>query len=294
MNKDMPTMMEALNSVLKEILTGALKGKYAKKAIDALQTDEAQEKLAEIIKENMPTKVMTKTKRKKKDPEKPKRGCSSYIFFCKDMRAKIKEQFPDMTAKDITSELGKRWKDLSDEDKEQYIDDAATDKARYMEEMKEYTPSAEWVASDSDGGKKSKKKRKPGPKRALSAYIFFCQEMREKVKEENDEMSAKDITSELGRMWREEYKDDEKKSKKFTKMAKKDKDRYEEEKSNWVDPEPTDDSEPDAPVAKKKRSSKKKSSKNDNSESEVPNKTSKKKKKSGKVTVKNSHPSDSE
>jgi len=134
---------------------------------------------------------------------------------------------------EVTIEIGRRWRLLSDKDKKPYIKLAEEAKAKYEEEKAAYTPSEEWLveeaASDSDGGKKRKKsgKRKPGPKRALSAYIFFCSAKRSEVKEENKDMDSKQITSELGRMWREEYKEDDTKNKPFIKLAQKDKKRHE-------------------------------------------------------------------
>ncbi len=262
-------MSTALMEALTKILTGALKGKYAEKALAALQTDEAQAQLTEVIKTNMPTKVIRAAgkaggRRRKKDPAAPKRGCSSYIFFCKDKRTEVKEANPDMKGTEVTKELGRIWREeTSDKQKKKYSKQATADKERYLEEMKDYTPSAEWLteaeasASDSEGGKtkRKKSKRKPGPKRARSAYIFFCTEMRSKVKEDNDDMDAKEVTAELGRLWREEYKEDKALSKKFNKMAKKDKERFEQEKAEWVDPEPADD-ESFAPEPTKKSSKK--------------------------------------
>jgi hypothetical protein len=261
-------MSTALMEVLTGILTGALKDNRATKAIAALHTDEAQAMLAEVIKTNMPTKVVRSngSKRRKKDPAAPKRGCSSYIFFCKHKRSAVKEDNPDMKGTDVTRELGRIWREeTSDKKKKRYIKEATEDKERYLEEMKHYTPSDEWLAeaeaSDSDDGKKSKRKkskRKPGPKRARSSYIFFCTDMRSKVKEDNEDMDAKEVTSELGRLWREEYKENADLNKKYIKQSKKDKKRFENEKAEWVDLEPSDD-ESFAPEPKKssKKSSKK-------------------------------------
>jgi hypothetical protein len=264
-------MSDALVTALSKIFTGTLTEKYAAKAIAALQTDEAQAVLAQVIEEKMPTKAVRAAgkagKRRKKDPAAPKRGCSSYIFFCKAKRSAVKDANPDFKGTDVTKELGRIWREeTSDKSKKRYVNEASADKDRYIEEMKNYTPSAEWLAevdattSDSDGGskKKTKKKtRKPGPKRARSSYIFFCVEMRSQVKEDNDDMDAKDITAELGRMWREEYKDDDNLNKKFTKMAKKDKKRFEKEKAEWVEPDDNEESFAPEPAKSSKKKNKK-------------------------------------
>ena len=62
-----------------------------------------------------------------------KRPLSSYMFFCKDYRPKIKEWKPEMTMCEVNKELGriwreesldiedrKRWKRLAEEDKERF------------------------------------------------------------------------------------------------------------------------------------------------------------------------------
>ena len=54
---------------------------------------------------------------KKKDPNAPKRGLSAYMFFCQEQRQALKQEKPDMKVTEITSELGKRWRALPEEDK---------------------------------------------------------------------------------------------------------------------------------------------------------------------------------
>ncbi len=40
-----------------------------------------------------------------------KRPLSSYMFFCKDFRPKIKEWNPEMTMSKVNKELGRRWRE---------------------------------------------------------------------------------------------------------------------------------------------------------------------------------------
>ena len=279
---NMDSFMKILNSTLSDILTGVLKSKYAEKAITALSDEKAQESLIHIIQDNMPTKVINKSsktggKRRKKDPTAPKKNSSAYIFFCKKTRADVKASHPDMKGTDVTKELGRIWReDLDDEDKVEFIEQATEDKTRYDEEMKDYTPSAEWISqsessSEDDGGKKKKNNRKSGPKRAIPAFMFFCKAKREEVKSNNQDMDAKDVTRELGRIWREDISDDEKKP--FTTLAENDKIRYIKEKEEWTDPESTCEDEDDEKVPIK---SSKKLSKSSSSKKEKPKKSSKK------------------
>ena len=258
-------MMIEFNSLFEEVLTGALKEKYAQKVLAALMEDKVQAAFAQVIDDKMPK--TSRKKNRKKDPEAPKKNCSSYIFFCKDARADIKAEHKDWKGKEVTSELGRIWREeLSDEDKTLYIEKAVQDKERYLEEMKDYTPSSEWLASissdsESSGGKNKRvKKKRKGPKRAMSAYLYFCKDMRQTVKDNNEGFSAKEVTAELGRIWREEVKDDKKASKKYRKQAKADKARYEEEKASWVDPDPSSDDENEEAVPRVEKTSNKKSS----------------------------------
>ena len=54
--------------------------------------------------------VKKKEKKEKKVKEdKPKKALNAYILFCKDQRATVKSEHPEMDSKQITSELGCRW-----------------------------------------------------------------------------------------------------------------------------------------------------------------------------------------
>lgn len=67
------------------------------------------------------------------------------------------------------------------------------------------------------------KNLKPGPKRNKSAYMFFCQDMRKTVVEENPDCKPHQIMSLLGSKWRELTT--KQKSKYYTQAAE-DKERY--------------------------------------------------------------------
>ena len=86
---------------------------------------------------------------------------------------------------------------------------------------------------------KPRRKKDPNaPKRAKSGYLFFCQETREYVVEENPDMKNTDIIRELGRLWQEL---DTRTKTKFNKMAIKDKSRYTIEMESYVPPEITEE-----------------------------------------------------
>jgi len=176
-------------------------------------------------------------KREKKAKDAPKNAKSGYLFFCQEMRAQVKEENPDISPKEITTKLGAMWKEIKDTDEvKKYFQMSEADKDRYKNEMENYVPienNSENSDSDSEKTKKKRvKKSKDAPKNAKSGYLFFCQEMRDQVKEENPDISSKEITTKLGAMWKEIKETDE--SKKYFEMAEGDKDRYKNEMENYV------------------------------------------------------------
>jgi len=91
--------------------------------------------------------------------------------------------------------------------------------------------------------RKGKEKKKQGPKRPLSAYMFFCQAMRPDVKRDNPTANFSDLGKLLGAKW-QTLKDHEKKP--YEKQNQQDKERYEKEKEelNRKEAEDSGDAEP--------------------------------------------------
>ena len=234
--------------------------------------------------------VTVKTRRssdKIKDPNKPKRGKSSYIFFCAKKREEAKANLGDgAKATEVTSELGLMWKELKTSTKsadKKFLAsleaEAAEDKARYTEEMESYVaPSDEELATmvSPKKGRKTSDKDPNAPKRGRSAYIFFCAAMRPQVKEELGEEGKSLIMSELGKRWKELKEDEDRADElaQYTKMAADDKARYEEEKKDY----PTEQvhKEDDESEEKEKPSPKKAKPKKDDEETDEEKPTPKK------------------
>ncbi|KAF2202358.1 hypothetical protein GQ43DRAFT_430817 [Delitschia confertaspora ATCC 74209] len=80
-----------------------------------------------------------------------------------------------------------------------------------------------------DGGKK--KKDPNAPKRGLSAYMFFANEQREKVREENPGIKFGEVGKMLGVKWKAL---NEKQRAPYDAKAAADKKRYEEEKAAYA------------------------------------------------------------
>ncbi|KAJ3137650.1 Non-histone chromosomal protein 6, partial [Irineochytrium annulatum] len=85
------------------------------------------------------------------------------------------------------------------------------------------------------GGAGKKKKDPHAPKRPLSAYMLWCKDNRDRIKEENPSAGFGDIGKILGREWKAL---DESDKEPYNQMMKKDKERYDREIENYS---PADD-----------------------------------------------------
>eukprot|EP01050_Picozoa_sp_SAG11_P025665 SAG11_NODE_5870_length_1444_cov_1.449814_1_plen_163_part_00 len=73
-------------------------------------------------------------KRKKKDPNAPKRAMTAFMFYSIERRPQLKEEHPDWAFGEFGKQIGMEWREMSDDDKEPYTDQAAADKERYLAE----------------------------------------------------------------------------------------------------------------------------------------------------------------
>lgn len=131
---------------------------------------------------------MVKSK-KIKDPNKPKRPSTGYLYFLADQRKESKKRGEDTTkVAEWTKRVSGIWKELTDEEKKPFNALAAQDKARYDKEMLSY------------GGKRPKDANKP--KRAQSAYFLFLADFRAKQKSNFAyEGGNKDLIRAAGEAW---------------------------------------------------------------------------------------------
>ena len=197
---------------------------------------EDKERYTEEMKNYVPSEddeEKPRKKRVKKTKNAPKNASGPYIFFCKEEREKLKEEMPELSAKEIMAELGKRWKEIKETKKaDKYKKMAEEDKVRYAEEMENYVPS------EDDENEEKKKTRKPrakkpkdAPKNVRNAYMFYCEKNRDIIKKKNPELKAKEITAKLADEWKKIK--DTSKAKKYTDMVEKDKKRHEKEMEEY-------------------------------------------------------------
>jgi len=259
-------------------MTSIAQSKNIIKFITDFLSEHGSEELAEMWNEEDNMKAFTallvkaanavkrSSSKKIKDPLKPKGKKSAYIIFCTKKREEAKKLLnPDAKATEVTSKLGQMWNELKNSKKiadkkmlQLCEQEAADDKARYDEDMKDYVPPSDDELVDK--GKGSKKKSDPNkPKGKKSGYIFFCSDNRDAAKTEiGTDGKATDVTKLLATWWNELKADEDRSEEleKYNKMASDDKVRHDQEIQEYAPPSE------DETVTKKKSGGKKKSDPN--------------------------------
>jgi len=82
-----------------------------------------------------------KRKKKKKDPNAPKRPQSAFFLFCADHRAPLKAENPSFTVGDIAKALGKKWSETKPDVKQKYSALGEVEKEKYNKLMEKYKSS---------------------------------------------------------------------------------------------------------------------------------------------------------
>jgi hypothetical protein len=136
---------------------------------------------------------------------KQKRAKSAYIFFCAVTRPQVKDELGEERKGMVMSEIGKRWKELKkDKDRAdelaEFIKMAEEDKSRYEKEH----------PIKPESKKQAKKKAVDEYPKKMTGCNYFYSVNRERVKVDNLEMKARDVTRELSRLWKELPKEEQK------------------------------------------------------------------------------------
>ncbi|CAL8327815.1 unnamed protein product [Lota lota] len=77
-------------------------------------------------------------KGQKKDPNAPKRPPSGFFIFCADHRPKIKAVNPSLGIGDVAKKLGEQWNNLTDANKQPYLQKANKLKDKYQKDVADY------------------------------------------------------------------------------------------------------------------------------------------------------------
>ncbi|VVC91726.1 unnamed protein product [Leptidea sinapis] len=147
------------------------------------------------------TQTVTKTRMPRAKPyNKPRGRMTAYAFFVQTCREEHKKKHPDenVVFAAFSKKCAERWNTMSVKEKARFHEMAVQDKQRYDIEMQNYVPPKDVKVR---GRKKLQTKDPNAPKRSLSAFFWFCNDERSKVKANNPEYTMGDIAKELGRRW---------------------------------------------------------------------------------------------
>ena len=146
----MTSMVNCMNDVQRETLSSVMKVLDAKQ----LLTDEINDVLTEM-------RASVKTNKKVVKKEKTPRF-SGYHLFMKEHRVVVKKDQPDIKPQDLTTIVSKAWKDIPEDEKEEF-------NARALKMKEEYNNNKSSPDnnkySDSDEAESSNKKKPPTEKK---------------------------------------------------------------------------------------------------------------------------------
>ena len=166
---------------------------------------------------------LLKSARNKKDPNKPKRGRSSYILFCDEYRPIVKEKFPELTNKQLTSKLAELWKEFKETNTSklnEYEQKSLKERQIYKQQMEIYDGDNEKpkrgrkqkVSLDGEEPKKVKeeptkvkeepKKVKEEPKNIDKRFENYYNKKVGKTKKAHQELSQQEIDIKILKKWK--------------------------------------------------------------------------------------------
>lgn len=191
--------------------------------IDLWNSKKNKEQLIKTIKKNNITI---------KDPDKPKRGKSGYLYFCEVYREKLKEEYPELSVKQIVSKLGILWKQLKAENNQEvknFEKLSTEDRNRYKSEMVNYVPlirkmnrkdigavtkltgvvSADSINKQEDSSVEEKNIKRSKKKEKDEGYTKFIRSKRNKTRKTHPELDSDGIMNYLKSKW-EKFPDEKK------------------------------------------------------------------------------------
>ena len=109
-------------SMTLEIVANRIAELEKQMAVVLAKLDEKTEATASEAKPKKEKKEKSPKKEKpeKEDKPKTKRGMTGYLLFSKENRAAVKEELGDVKPTEVVTEVAKRWKALTDEEREEW------------------------------------------------------------------------------------------------------------------------------------------------------------------------------
>ena len=179
----------------------------------------SKENKARIENEFIKKNNIKQKKEKKTDTGEPKRPRTAYILFCQDEREHVTQANPGLANKDITSLLGKKWKEVKESFPrtfEQFNTVALREKSEYEEKMREYRTA---------NNIPEKVKRVPKPKtstveKAKTPFFYYLKDKTIEFLIDRPSMKKKEINDEAKALWKELKSEKDDIFKKYKQIAK--------------------------------------------------------------------------
>jgi len=163
--------------------------------------------------------------------QQPLGKMTAYAFFVQLCRDEHKKTYPGETVvfEVFSRKCAERWKTMTEREKYSFQEMAEEDRKRYEMEC----TNMQNMQQQAGGGKmpKQRKKKDPNaPKRSMSAFFWFSQDERKKVREANPKFGVGEVAKELGRRWADI---DPVLKKKYEGLAEEDRKRYSQAKTDY-------------------------------------------------------------
>ena len=97
---------------------------------------------------------------KEAEKHRPKKPSTGFFTFCAEQREEAKKKDPE--AKLTAGELGDMWKDLKEDEREEYNNEYKDKKAEWDKEIEEWMDKYDITDSDMKADRKSRRKDSPG------------------------------------------------------------------------------------------------------------------------------------
>ncbi len=152
-------------------------------------------------------KMVRRRSKRKRDPARPKRAMTPFLYYACEQRSILKARGDKMTLPEQSKYIARLWKVV--DDKSAYVEQSQKDRTRYNDEMSRYEPPKRI-------------------KRPRSSYAFFMKNVREKISNEHPDKNPRELMANIAEAWKE-ISDTDKAI--YTTMAQEDKNRYAQEKA---------------------------------------------------------------
>ncbi|RZC84890.1 hypothetical protein C5167_047670 [Papaver somniferum] len=114
---------------------------HKQEALQMLKKKEKTENIIKKTKETQQKKKKLKGENSVVDPNKPKRPASSFLLFSKEARKNLVQDREGISNATINALISVKWKEMAEEDKKIWNDQAAEAMEAYKKELEEYNKS---------------------------------------------------------------------------------------------------------------------------------------------------------